>query len=295
MNLYRLILCLTLFSWAYTKVYPQQTKVVSAEYTYHAPENISPEQAKNIAIERAKLQAIESEFGTVVQRTNTVIAGTKEGKAHVDYFSLGESEVKGEWLETIEEPEIFILNENNQQIVVVKIKGRIREIIHAPIDIEAKLLCNGTESRFESEDFKNGDDLYLSFHSPTDGFLAVYLVDATQTAYCLLPYRNQKEGICQIKANESYLFFSSKHAIDIDKNIVDEYVMTTNQAMEINRIYVVFSPNSFCKAVDNDSASETLPRELSFKDFQKWLVKCRKSDVKMQVINKEIAIKSTNN
>lgn len=292
MNQFRLYytVCFLLFSVA---LCAQRTEKAHAEYTYHAPENVTVETAKRTALERAKIQAIADEFGTVVSQSNTTFVSNQNGESNIDFFSLGGSEVKGEWIETIGEPEYTISYEQGMLVVKVTVSGRIREIVSAPIDIEAKLLCNGTESKYESEYFKDGDDLFLSFHSPTDGYLAVYLVDASQTAYCLLPYQNQREGIYPINANESYVFFSTKHAVNIEKNIVDEYVMTTSQTAEVNRIYVVFSPNSFCKATDN-SSSETLPRELSFEEFQKWLVKCRKNDIKMQVINKEITIKSNN-
>ena len=48
-------------------VMAQKTKTVEGEYTYYAPENVTPEQAKRIALERAKTQAIADEFGTIVQ------------------------------------------------------------------------------------------------------------------------------------------------------------------------------------------------------------------------------------
>ena len=46
--------------------------------------------------------------------------------------------------------------------------------------------------------------------------------------------------------------------------------MTCSHKQELNQIYVVFSQNPFVKAVDSKN-TELLPRELSNKDFQKWL------------------------
>lgn len=167
-------------------------------------------------------------------------------------------------------------------IVHCKVKGEAREIVSAGIDFQAHILRNGTEDKFESEQFRSGDDLYLSFKSPVSGYLAVYLIDAESQAYCLLPYRNQTDGIYPINANQRYLFFNIKEATLIERPYVDEYVMTCEQESEQNQIYVVFSPNQFVKAADNQT-KELLPRDLPFEDFQKWLVKCRKHDKDMNL------------
>ena len=138
------------------------------------------------------------------------------------------------------------------------------------------------EDKFESDQFHSGDDLFLSFQSPVNGYLAVYLVDADNQAYCLLPYREQTDGIYSIKANQRYLFFNIKEAPQTERSYVDEYVMTCSHSSEQNQIYVIFSPNQFVKATDNQSDA-TLPRELKFEDFQKWLTKCRKHDKEMNL------------
>ena len=174
-------------------------------------------------------------------------------------------------------------------IVTCKVKGKAREIISAGIDFQARILRNGTDDKFESDQFRSGDDLYLSFTSPLSGYLAVYLVDADGQAFCLLPYRNQSDGIYPVKANQRYLFFNTKEASQNERPYVDEYVMTCNRSSEHNQIYVIFSPNQFTKAVDNQSNAD-LPRELKFEDFQKWLIKNRKMDKGINLDKKLITI-----
>ena len=44
--------------------------------------------------------------------------------------------------------------------------------------------------------------MQVSFQSPVDGFLTIYLVDSESKAYCLLPYRGQTDGAYNINANE---------------------------------------------------------------------------------------------
>ena len=270
--------------------YAQKVQKVTATYTYHAPENVTLEDAKRTALDRAKIQAIADEFGTIVSQSNSTRIENRNGDSAVDFLSIGGSDVRGEWIETIGEPQYEIVYEQSMLVVKVWVKGRIREIVSAGIDISARILRNGTEDRFESEEFRSGDDLYLSFVSPVDGYLAVYLVDAEQRAYCLLPYRSQGGGIYKVAANRRYLFFNIKEAEAHERQYVDEYTMTCERSLEQNQIYVVFSPQPFAKAADN-ATTELLPRELGFEDFQKWLAKSRGKDINMQVTNLPLTIK----
>ena len=280
-----LIFLLTLTS----TVFAQKMKTVEGEYTYYAPENVTVEQARRTALDRAMIQALADEFGTIVSQSNATRVENRNGHSDIDFLSIGGSEVKGEWIETIGEPIYNIRYEGDMLIVTCKVKGKAREIISAGIDFQARILRNGTDDKFESDQFRSGDDLYLSFTSPLSGYLAVYLVDADGQAFCLLPYRNQSDGIYPVKANQRYLFFNTKEASQNERPYVDEYVMTCNRSSEHNQIYVIFSPNQFTKAVDNQSNAD-LPRELKFEDFQKWLIKNRKMDKGINLDKKLITI-----
>ena len=267
----------------------QKTERVTATYTYYAPEHVSIEEARRVALQRAQLQAIADAFGTIVTQTNATTVKNENGKSDVSLLSLGASEVKGEWLRTDGEPEYEIAYEDGMLAVTVRVKGVIREIVNAAVDFQARVLCNGTEDRFEQDRFRNGDDLYLSFQSPVDGYLTVYLLDAEGTAYCLLPYRGDTGGRVAVKGNRRYVFFSVDDVPAGERGMVDEYVMTCGNREELNQIYVIFSPQLFTKAVDY--AGEGLqPRELPYEEFQQWLFDCRKQDREMRVEVKHIVI-----
>lgn len=268
--------------------FSQKMRTVKGEYTYHAPENVTLEEAKRTALDRAKIQALADVFGTIVSQTNATRMENHNGISDVDFFSIGGSEVKGEWIETIGQPNYDISYEQGMLVVKVSVKGKAREIVSAQIDIKVKVLRNGTDDKFESDEFRDGDDLYLSFISPVSGYLAVYLVDS-KTAYSLLPYRSQTDGIYKVEANRRYLFFNIKEAPMQERQCVDEYVMTCSRSSEHNQIYVIFSPQPFAKAADN-ALAERLPRELGVDDFQKWLVRCRKQDTGMTAKHKQIII-----
>ena len=92
---HRIAISISLF-FLTVALFAQRTEKVRVEYTFHAPENISLEEAKRIALERAKIQAIADEFGTVVSQSNTTLVSNRNGESSTDFSSLAESEVKGE-------------------------------------------------------------------------------------------------------------------------------------------------------------------------------------------------------
>lgn len=277
-------------------IFSQTIKTVEGEYTYYAPENVTIEQAKRTAVERAKIQALATEFGTIVSQSSTTSIANINGESSTNVLVLSGSDVKGEWIEDLGEPKVQVNYEGDMLVVTAKVKGKAREILSAGVDFTSKILRNGKEDKFESDDFKNGDDLYLAFQTPAKGYLAVYLVDAENMAYCLLPYRNQTDGIYPVNANQRYLFFCPEEAPEGERALVDEYALTCERQMEYNYIYVIFSRNQFTKA--NDAASNKqidgyagAPRELSYEDFQKWLSKCMKHDAEMNMKKIPIIIK----
>lgn len=261
----------------------QKVKTVKGEATYYAREYESLEVAKKKAEERAKIQALAEAFGTTVSQVNTIRKKNSNGKSDIDFSSIGETEVKGEWLGETRAP-IFSkpVYEDGMLVITCRVEGRAREILNAELDLQVHVLRNGVESRYEDGDFRSGDDLFLSFQSPVNGYLAVYLIDDSRQAFCLLPYREQTTGIYPIVANQPYVFFRVKSAPADERRYVDEYTMTCDGNVEHNEIYVVFSPYEFTKASDV-SENAGLPRQLPFDEFNRWLIKCRGRDKGMNV------------
>jgi hypothetical protein len=271
-------------------LYAQKIVNVCGEFTYYAPENITPEQAKQVALERAKLEALAKQFGTAIAQHNVMVKKDDVKNYDEQFFSLSASDVKGEWLETQGEPKYTVSYEKGI-VVNVSVCGKARAIVGAGVDFTAKALRNGTEARFEGYEFKNNDELYLLFSSPVNGYIAVYLIDHEQTAFCLLPYTSDTQGKVEIKSGKEYVFFFFIHVAPAEKSKVDEYTLTCEKAVEQNYLYIIFSPNAFTKANDSHAGEELMPRELSFDDFQKWLTKNRQRDTDMKVEIKSLTIK----
>lgn len=274
----------------------QRTEKWCGEYTYYGSLSETPGLAKQRALEKLQIKAAEEVFGLSVTQTNITHANVNNGESSVNFTSVGGSDVNGEWIETIGEPEYEVSIEKDFQVVKVNACGRIREIVSAPVDFNALLLRNGTEDKFLDAEFKHGDDLYMSFTSPVAGFLAVYLIDDGGEAYCLLPYSNMQDGVFPVNANERYVLFSEKHAPEgLSSALVEELYLTCDKPVEHNQVYIIFSPNRFTKVNDNAGGLDAendriLPRHLDNPSFQKWLAKCRKRDKDMRVDKRIISI-----
>lgn len=274
-------------------LFAQKVKTVSAEYTYYAPESMSVEEAKRTALDRAKIQAIADEFGTIVRQSNTSVISSVNGETEEQFFSYGGSDVKGEWIETTGEPKYDISYKDKTLIVICSVKGKAREIVSAGIDFIAKPLRNGTDLRFEGYDFKDGDDLYLYFQAPIDGYLAVYLLDeVSKIVYSILPYRKQTHLMSfPIKANKEYIFFSKLLADNKGHNYVDEYTLVCESEKEFNIIYVLFSPIEIAKKIGFKSHSLENPDYISYSDFKVWLSETLSKDKRLKIHELSISLK----
>lgn len=257
--------------------YAQKTETVTAAYTYYAPENISLEEAKHIAVNRAKVEAIANAFGTLITQNNATVISNKEGESLNRFFPLGGSEVKGEWIETIKEPVFDIRYEQGTLMVNVSLKGIIREAPKNSLSFSSTILRNGTSMKYESDDFRNGDDMYLRFSAPTDGYLVAYMYDETTgMAVCLLPYiADNSKGNVKIKGGEDYLFFKK---ISLD-DTADEYTLTvTNEKPEFETLYLVFATHPIYMVTDKVCKNDLGMRYVPYKTLAKWLVDNRKND-----------------
>lgn len=255
-------------------VFSQKTKKVTATYTYYAPENVSLEEAKRTALERAKINAIADAFGTLITQSNSTLVTNKNGQSDNYFFSIGGSEVKGEWIETTKNPSYDVKYENSMFVVSVEVCGIIREISRATIDIRTKILCNGTDEKYESSEFRNGDDMYLLFKSPINGYLLAYMYDeVTDQVVRILPYIKSTSSSVPVERDKEYLFFKKNSNTDY---LVDEYTMTANQTVEFNTLYIIFSPTNIVRANDFSNDEKDGIRVLKYENFKKWLVGIRK-------------------
>ena len=268
-------------------------KHISITYDYVSDNpNETPEQAEQSAINIAKQKALEEHFGVVVVGVNSIIQHQRTSgeysQATTNAFSLSETLVRGEWIETTKQDVLSKQFEKGFWHVRVYVEGRARNHSTEKTAIQYAFI-NNAHDRKNRDQYYDGDDIFLRFSSPVSGALCVYLIDAEQNAYCILPYQSNNIGYQPIEANQDYLFFSA--AVDPQ---ADEYTLGTQSTNEQNALYVIFSPNTFTKAVDQQSGknwrNEPLPRQLSYEDLMKWLARNQTRDENMVVRREVITI-----
>ena len=75
-----------LFAYSLSSAFAQRTEKVTGRYTYYAPENVTLEEAKRTALDRAKLSAIADEFGTLVTQSNSTVLSNEKGRSNSSFF-----------------------------------------------------------------------------------------------------------------------------------------------------------------------------------------------------------------
>ena len=261
----------------------QRAVRICGEYTYHAPGNVSRDEAISTAINRAKNQALADRFGTRIGQTNVTVMRNENDASDVQFQMISESVVKGEWLRDTGTPATKVYYQQDMLTVEASVCGDALELTGIDVDISAKVLKGGTETRFESHEFRHEDQMYLWFRTPVAGYLAVYQVDNSLIANCLLPYRNDPAGMVKVQHGKDYVFFSKKHADRNEAAIVDEYVLLCDRSIEHDVLYIIFSPNEFRKANDLHMGEAALPNQMPFDEFQRWLARNRQRDKDMKV------------
>lgn len=281
---------LTLFALVSATVSAQRTAHVHGEYSYVVGENdnITLREARHKCIELAKAQAIKSEFGEMI--TSDVIDTNVEtnGESTASYFWENTvAMAKGDWLGDTTEPLISVDYSGGKLTFKAEVWGTAREIVQAKADIKWSIMKDVADKRLPTMTFDNNDRIYMTFRAPSDGYLAVYLIEGDDETSCLLPYPKDTGGRFYVRGGKEYVLFDK--AIDAAATY---YRMKTKHPQENDQIVVIYSPNPFTKCNDI-TVNARQPNTLSTHDFQKWLLKCQRADKEMVVDKKWIKIKNT--
>jgi hypothetical protein len=257
--------------------YAQKTIESVGEYSLRIEKNWSEDFATNKAKEKAKINAIENAFGSVVIQGNAVyikdITTGTTSQSDMVFTSIAEILVNGEWIATLDEKVLF-KDSIDYRWINVKILGKVRELTKIPFTPDViTLSCN--EQKCSTEVFNSGQELIVYFKAPTNGFVTIYL-DDSKRAQRLLPYsKNNTTNTFEVKADQVYYFFSKE---DNKQKNVDEIELFTESIMEQNNLYVLFSKNDFDKPLLNapkiqefDNLNYTLPASMEVTKFQTWL------------------------
>lgn len=267
---------------------------VSGESVFVVPETMSIAEARTVAASRARIDALAGKYGTLVASMNTV--GMSDGT--VNRFSmLGTSEVKGVWLkDTREVWQRMELDEATQQLYIrTKVWGKARPLAVAATPVVAETISDDGDTGSTATEFRNGEKFYLHFRSAADGYLAVFLIDASGSVFTCLPYPSQRQNTVSVRKSTDYVFFSKRRPAAVTaESDIRQYFLTAEKDMEQNRLCIVFSPNDFTLALDEKqgvSANGQQVGRYSFDDFNEALFRQRMADGRMQVVFKDIVIR----
>ena len=91
-------------------------------------------EAKDYALQRAKIKALADEFGTTVSMTNSSFAKETSSESIDKFVQVAEYEVNGEWIETVGKPDITVIPQDDGFLITAKVKGKAREIKRAKVE-----------------------------------------------------------------------------------------------------------------------------------------------------------------
>ena len=225
------------------------------------------------------------------------IRGVNSDGAVNRFSMLGTSEVKGVWLkDTREVWQRMELDEATQQLYIrTKVWGKARPLAVAATPVVAETISDDGDTGSTATEFRNGEKFYLHFRSAADGYLAVYLIDASGSVFTCLPYPSQRQNTVPVRKSADYVFFSKRRPAAVTaESDIRQYFLTAEKDMEQNRLCIVFSPNDFTLALDEKqgvSANGQQVGRYSFDDFNEALFRQRMADGRMQVVFKDIVIR----
>lgn len=264
-------------------VFAQKPVKVDGEYTYYGKDTESVKECKAKALEAARLNALEKEFG--IQLDGTTYQGetvSSKGESHI-FDAQHKTSVMGEWIAD-DDVEYDVKTIDDCPVVYCKVRGRAKALSNELVDFTARTLRNGSVD----DTFRSGDRMSLEFRAPVDGYIAVFLIDK-ETVYTLLPYLSNSSGMVKTKRGVDYVFFDSAKS-NKEFGEVDEMILSTADDIERNRLCVVFSPNAFTRPNDIANGTE-MPRSLSIRDFNRWLSDCKGKDKRFSTKEFNLIIK----
>lgn len=266
--------------------------VQKGEYSFIVPLSMTLQQARDFGIQKAKINAIENAFGSVIMEGNTMYTVNKQTgtkiESNTSFNSISDVYVSGEWIEDVEPPSTIQKVIGNETWIITTVYGRVRELKRIPITFQSKtLVC--PKIKCVTEQFKNNQDLYIHFKSPNNGYVTIYLdVPEETTTYRLLPYKSQRDiGSYEVKADKEYFLFYDS----LKNNLIDEYTLTLSNGSENenNKLFIIFNPEKpIQKPLLSDVA--TMPLSIPSEDFQRWLQTLRKYNADLQVDYKYLSI-----
>ncbi|MDP8200914.1 MAG: DUF4384 domain-containing protein [Candidatus Tenebribacter burtonii] len=232
-----------------------------------AIENITPEKAKEIAIQKACTKAIEFYSGIEISGRIINIQAENQNQILIDNFSsITQQTAQG----IITEKEILkdeIISRENRLLKVVTIKVKVDKQ-KGEKDSSFQITAN-----LNREYFKDGEEMELSVNSSKDCYLTILNICSNDSVYVIFPneYRNDnfiKSGKL-FQLPNSYdkklgLYFPVNLLPNKNEDLEMIKVIATKQKIDFSSIYSFSAYGTYQSALN---------------DLQKWLLKIPRNEI----------------
>lgn len=273
MNRMMLVLPMLILSvstaWSKDKV----DKLPPYEDTYWIEHFSSIPDAEKQATEMAITAALEKKYGRTLDTRNYTEVKSVGGVQSTNFYNSGTSQINGKMISMVRcetRPEL------DGRMIKVWVKVEITaKARNEDVPITWRVQKYATDQA-GTDKFVNNDPFFLYFHSPEEGYLAIYLEDENGQTYNLLPYGDESNAV-HVNRKQKYLFFCDdrkffeshkEYARPANFKLVQPLCLTSPQSEVRNRVYVLFSPEKFtCKT----TGSEGNISVLSSSDFRDWM------------------------
>ncbi len=232
-----------------------------------AIENITPEKAKEIAIEKACKRAIEFYSGIEISGRVVGIQAENQDEILINNFS---SIIQQTSQGIITEKEILkdeIISKENQLLKVVTIKLKV-EKQKGKKDPSFQITAN-----LNREYFKDGEEMELSVKSSKDCYLTILNICSNDSVYVLFPNNYRKDNF--VKSGEN---FKLPNAEDKKIGLYFPVNLLPNKSKDAEMIKVIATKQKIdFSSVYSFSAYGTYQTALT--DLQKWLLKIPRNEI----------------
>jgi len=243
-------------------------------------------------LKRARENALEKAFGSSVEsKYESLVITEMEGRSVSSTREVRNNYINtfpnGRWIRDENSSAVEERDDKGNWWMTCEVTGYAREVESAPVRFKAYTLDGHDPQKNIAQSFAHGEDGYLYFRSPDEGFLVVFYDDFNSVQRCI-PYNVTTEKYLKVDSDRDYIFFSGgKNDYLSERNKADRIQFYTNTPRDFNLFYVLFSSKPFSGY--NVNEPDTLPgdfrtfRWLHRDEFQDWLQEQRIRNKNLQV------------
>lgn len=263
----------------------QRIEKVHGQSTFEVTDNtpMTLYEAKKHAIDQAQADGIKKVFGERVTSDMEIVNEERNGKVVSRFRETTRSVANGQWIGNEKDPVINMDYDNGILYINADVWGTVREFSQSEVDLRWYVAVDSKDGqRVMTTQLLHKQRFYVHFQSSVNGYLAIYVLDQSGEASCILP---KEGGIYNVTGGKSYCLF------DPDKDAFAKPIwFTVDEEREDYQIVLLFSPRSFSKCIDEKATDNNKFNTVKAKYFESWLKRVQLEDPSMVVKQLPIAV-----